>query len=71
MLTKDQIREKLLENPTWEPAEDAPQKDWEAYDAVYEEMIANGEISDSDEDDGLDGGDDWDDDEDDSWDDEE
>ncbi len=73
MLTKDQIREKLLENPTWEPAEEAPQKEWEAYDEVYEEMVASGEISpdeDGDEQGGLGGDDDWEDD-DDTWDDEE
>lgn len=63
----------MLENPYWEPSEDASQKEWEAYDAVYEEMVASGEISPDDDGDGDGLGghndDDWedDDDDDDSW----
>ncbi len=74
MLTKDQIREKLLENPNWEPAEEASQKEWEAYDEIYEELLASGEIAADDDEDGagLGGGDDdWDDGDDDAWGDEE
>ncbi len=38
MLTKDQIKKKLKENPEWEPTESASYEEWEAYDIAVEEL---------------------------------
>lgn len=60
MLTKDQIRKNLQNDPYWEPDEDASQEVWEMFDAVYQEMEDNGELEMDDdfEDDDFDD-DDW------------
>ncbi len=38
MMTKDQIKEKLQENPEWTPAMDASDEEWELYDEVRAEL---------------------------------
>jgi hypothetical protein len=44
MLTKEQIRNKLLNNPHWEPEDDDPDELWDLYDEVYREMDDAGEL---------------------------
>ncbi len=71
MLTKKEIREKLRQNPEWEPGADATIEEWDLYDAVLEELDSGGKSpDDGDEDenengngdrlDSEEGGNDWD-----------
>ena len=38
MLTKEEIKRKLKENPSWEPSEEASLDDWDLFDEVCEEL---------------------------------
>ncbi len=38
MLTIEEIKKKLVENPLWQPHEDDPQELWDLYDQAVEEI---------------------------------
>jgi len=57
LLTKDQIRKKLKDNPYWEPADGATHEEWDLYDEVCEELDNEGDgvpYGDDDADEGSD-----------------
>jgi hypothetical protein len=44
VLSKDEIKKKLQEDPNFEPDENATEKDWIVFDEVVDEMKKNGEL---------------------------
>lgn len=53
MLTKDEIRKRLKEDPDWEPRDTATDREWDLYDEVRDEMFED-EDEDFDDDDDMD-----------------
>jgi hypothetical protein len=45
MLTKEQIRKNLKENPDWEPEGDLTAEEWRLFDEIFDELEAAGELN--------------------------
>ncbi len=50
MLTKDDIRRNLKEDPYWTPDDDASNEVWDWFDEVYDELYGGGSEDDVEDD---------------------